>query len=277
MVKKIYIEIPASSNSDVLTERTTSRKTYKIIPPTQSQPKQVPVVLLTNPIEETEINENDPENIDVKLVPDDLPKLSPPELLSLEKFHREQSLLPYNRALIFVPESVDFLQSNSVDTNLARLSLVPPLTTLKILNKQNINDVRSFIRITRKIKPLPVAPKSVNVSNRVKANLMETIKKPSVPKEAIIKKEDLRSVESAPLVLPIQSKLTTDDNTSRSPSQRVAATKKHVITSSPKLPVKKSVPTATHKKLETEFPWDNFDNNENGADTCKFGFNIFLL
>jgi hypothetical protein len=398
VVKKTYIEkIPPLSSDDVQME---PRKIYEVVPPIGSQPKNNSLVLSTNLIEqtnsqlfsgqfhyppeteETEINENDPENMDVKSVLGDLPEISPPELLSLEEFRREQSALPYDRVLIFVPEyvdnmereltetTVDFLQSNPVDTNMARSSFVPSSQNLELSNKLNIKDIPALIRTAPKIKPPPVpkpkivppsvqkpkpAPKPkvvlkpVEVPNKVKANLTNTMrdkpvkhsrvpteagKKPSPPQKAIVKtknntdvdkahffsdfgkegegEENFISIEPIPFVLPIQSEITTDDNTSsvvfrksqasslnthsskeQQPSspaiqnnnkhgkekqiQRIDARKKHSITSTPKIPAKKSVPISTHGKMKTKFPWDDTNGNENRVDMLKFGFNISIF
>ena len=380
-VKKTYTEkIFPLYNYDVQTIQNAPRKIYEVIPLIQQQPKNSSLVSSTNPTEqtdsqlfsgryhyppeteETEITENDPENSDVKSIADDLPELSPPELLSLEEFRRKQSALPYDRVLIFVPQYVDnmereltettvsFPQSDLVDTDIARSSLVPSRKS-QLSNKPNILDVPALIRTAPKMKPprVPkpkpapkpeVVSKPVEVPNNVKANLTKTLfdkpvkhvhdstkakTKPSSPKAAIVKtknnidlgkegvgKEDVKSIEPVPVVLPALSEISTDDTTSsvvveQSPAsslithspkkqkpprpalqnntkhdkekqiQKVDAKTKHSITSTPKLPAKKSVPISTHGKMKAKFPWDDTDSNENRVDMFNFGFNIHTL
>jgi len=78
-------------------------------------------------IEEIEIVENDPENSDLKSTIDEIPELNIYETCSLDQFRREQSALPQNRALIFVPEYIinneiaeDSHQDDPTDTNTTR-------------------------------------------------------------------------------------------------------------------------------------------------------------
>ncbi|CAF1319769.1 unnamed protein product [Rotaria sp. Silwood1] len=81
-------------------------------------------------IEENEILEKDPENLDLKSFIDEIPQFSFDEILSLDEFCREQSDLAQNRALILVPEygdndknginestTEDIRQNNSTDAN----------------------------------------------------------------------------------------------------------------------------------------------------------------
>ena len=199
-----------------------------------------------------EINENDPENIDVKLVVGELPELSPHELLSLEQFRCEQTPLPYDRVLIFVPEyvdnmereltetAVDFLQSNPVDTDMAQSSFVPSSQNSELSNKLNIEDFSALIRTAPKTKlppePKPkivlppvqkpkVVPKPVEVPNKVKPILTNTmLDKPVKHARVSIetkkkpsedeRKEDALPIKSIPFVLPTQSKIKTGDNIS---------------------------------------------------------------
>ena len=353
-MKKFYItKAPRSFNDDVQIESDKLGKIYEVLPPIGSQPKhpieQTNSELFSGQyhyppeIEEMEINENDPENTDMKSVVDEFPEFIFPELLSLDQFYREQSPLPYDRVLTFLPEYVDSMereltettsdipQSNSVDTDMAQSSVVPSSTDLELSNKLKILNYPSLIRTAAKIKlasvPKPkILPEPIEVPNKVKPTLtntmlhkpvkhtripIETEKKPSPPspspspQKAIVKRKNnidakkehfSRSINSVPFVSPPQSEITTDDNTSSiivensQPSlttrqdnnkhdeekqiQRINTTKKHSVTSTQKLPTKKSVPISTHEKMESKFPWDIDDSDENRVDMLKFGFNI---
>ncbi|CAF4778526.1 unnamed protein product, partial [Rotaria magnacalcarata] len=80
------------------------------------------------------INDNDPENEDLKSTYDEISQFNFHETFTGDQFLREQSNLPHNRALISVPEYVDnenmkmnesteeLDKKNLIDTNTVRPS-----------------------------------------------------------------------------------------------------------------------------------------------------------
>ncbi|CAF0885414.1 unnamed protein product [Rotaria sp. Silwood1] len=141
-------------------------------------------------VEEIEIRENDPENSDLKSTSDEISRFNFHEIFSLEQFYRQQSDLPENRALIFVPQYVDnydikinesteeFQEKTPIDTNFARSSTVTSLHDLASSNKLNIQDFQLLMQIAPEPKIEISSENVVNsheISNQVEENLNNTI------------------------------------------------------------------------------------------------------
>lgn len=129
-------------------------------------------------VEENEIAENDPENSDRKSIIHEISEYNFQEPFSLDKYYHEQSPLPHDRALIFVPEYVDDnkIESNQIaedisstnhpiDINTAQLTTVKSSNYTGSSNKLNIEDFQSLVQ---------TAPKSLTTEKR-ETNSINTI------------------------------------------------------------------------------------------------------
>jgi hypothetical protein len=140
-------------------------------------------------IEEVEIRENDTENTDMKSIVDELPELSFRETLSLDQFRREQSDVPQNRAVIFVPEygdnskigydqtAADLHQNDPITTNTVQLSTVSSPRSSRSSKKLNIQDFEQLIQTAPKPTveiSLPNAAKPDKIPNKTEADAVNT-------------------------------------------------------------------------------------------------------
>jgi hypothetical protein len=184
------------------------RKIYSVIPRIKSQPKTISPPSISNRTNkslspsyigqyhygpemiENEIREGDPENTDLKLVVKEMPKLTFRQPLTLEQFRREQSALPQNRALIFVPEYDDENETGSnekVEDFHPRHSIPPDMAQISTVHSSNISGssnrlrIQDFQLLTHTVpEPKPEIPpmstsKPAEVSDKTEVNLINTM------------------------------------------------------------------------------------------------------
>jgi hypothetical protein len=174
--KRVYKVIPRiTSESKKISQQSTPKLTHQ----TSSTHSFVGQFHYGAEMEENEILENDPENSDYRSIINQIPESSSHETFSLDEFIREQSPLPQNRALTFVPEYVDnseieinqftedIHQNNPVDINTARSSTASSLHDFGASNKLNIQDFQSLIQTASQ---LPVETTSKNEGNHHKSS-----------------------------------------------------------------------------------------------------------
>ncbi|CAF3444133.1 unnamed protein product [Rotaria socialis] len=164
-------------------------------------------------VEEIEIDDNDPENEDLKSTYDEISQFDFHETFTLDQFLREQSNLPQNRALISVPEYVDnedtrmnesteeLDEKNLIDTNTVRPSTVTSLRELTSVGKLNIQDFQSLIQTAPELKiEVPSEPQTVNIEespHAIDTNLANTIlSKPMRHSRLSIRTQDTLSLSS---------------------------------------------------------------------------------
>jgi hypothetical protein len=171
--KRVYEIIPRNkSESKIVSPHSISRLTNQM-----NLPSYIGKYHYAAEIEELEIVENDPENSDLKFTTNEIPQLSSHQTLSLAQFRREQSALPLNRALNFVPEygdhnenefnetTKDFHQNGPIYTNTAQLSTVNPSRNPTSANKLNIQDFQLLIKTAAEPKIEIPPSSSVNPNN----------------------------------------------------------------------------------------------------------------
>ncbi|CAF1255547.1 unnamed protein product [Rotaria magnacalcarata] len=164
-------------------------------------------------VEEIEINDNDPENEDLKSTYDEISQFNFHETFTGDQFLREQSNLPHNRALISVPEYVDnenmkmnesteeLDKKNLIDTNTVRPSTVTSLRELTSIGKLNIQDFQSLIQTAPEFKiEVPPESQTINIEEPLHAidtNLPNTIlSKPMKHSRLSIRTQDTLSLSS---------------------------------------------------------------------------------
>ncbi|CAM4884664.1 unnamed protein product [Rotaria socialis] len=164
-------------------------------------------------VEEIEIDDNDPENEDLKSTYDEISQFDFHETFTLDQFLREQSNLSQNRALISVPEYVDnedtrmnesteeLDEKNLIDTNTVRPSTVTSLRELTSVGKLNIQDFQSLIQTAPELKiEVPSEPQTVNIEespHAIDTNLANTIlSKPMRHSRLSIRTQDTLSLSS---------------------------------------------------------------------------------
>ncbi|CAF2387876.1 unnamed protein product [Rotaria sp. Silwood2] len=165
--------------------------------------------------QEIQILENDPENSDLKSTFDEISRFNFHETFSLNRFRRQQSGLPQNRALILVPQYVDnyniginesteeFHQKNPIDTNFARSSSVKSLQDLTSSSKLRIQDFQSLIQTAPQPK-IQISSENVldshESSNKEEVNLNNTIlSKPIKHSRLSTKTQETLSSSSVPM------------------------------------------------------------------------------
>ena len=181
------------------------RKVYSVVPRITSQPKKNSASVVSTQssritlpsyvgkyhygpeTSESVIRDGDPENSELKLVTKEIPKSILGQQMTLDKFRREQSGAPQNRALIFVPqyddksqngfdEKVDnFQQSYLTDSDTARISTVPSTHASGSANRIKIQNVQSFTYTPPKPKL-----KSPASSNKSKSKLTSPVISPPI-------------------------------------------------------------------------------------------------
>ena len=163
--KRIYQVIPRIASE---TKTISQISTPKSIDPNVSRPT-LGQYHYGPEIEEIEIDENDPENSNLKSTYQEISQSKFPEVVSFDQFLRQQSDLPQNRALISVPQYVDyneveisqltedFHQNNSVDAVFAQSTTAKSLDDLISASKVNIQDYSLLIQTVPEPKiPTPI-------------------------------------------------------------------------------------------------------------------------
>ncbi|CAF4584153.1 unnamed protein product [Rotaria sp. Silwood1] len=210
----------------------TPKKIYQVVPritneiekPSQQSTLKLNERIISNSVigqyhyapetQEIQILENDPENSDLKSTFNEISRSNFHETFSLNRFCRQQSDLPENRALIFVPQYVDnydikmnelteeFQEKTPIDINFARSSTVTSLHDLVSSSKLNIQDFQLLIQTAPDFQ-VQNSSENYESFNKIEQNLNNTIlSKPVKHSHLSIKPQETLSSSSLPMKNP---------------------------------------------------------------------------